>query len=170
MIYPVAALYVDPRGPYPDLAAECFDEFRDATTYAGQLPVVAYPPCGPWSRLKAFSRNHRHDLAIIAVQQVRTWRGVLEHPADSTLWKALQLPRPGELFADEFGGRSYAVYQGDYGHSAPKLTWFYAVGLPPPSFGIGQGGQRGRIALMPKNQRHITPAPMAELLCQWAVS
>lgn len=176
--FQVAALYVDPKGPYRTLAADCWGEARDATKYAGSLPVIAHPPCGPWGRLYRNCTRQRRDLAVIAVSQVRRWRGILEHPAYSKLWPECGMPRPGSLYPDEFGGRSYVVYQGDFGHKAPKLTWLYVVGLPPPPTGFinGQGGQTGRIAGLKRNgavskdERRLTPEPFARLLCQWASS
>ena len=45
-----AKLYVDPRGPYPKLVADWWDEARDARNYAGPNPVVAHPPCQRWGR------------------------------------------------------------------------------------------------------------------------
>ena len=46
MIRTVAALYVEPDGPYSNLdGVEVWDEARDARTYAGPHPVVAHPPC-----------------------------------------------------------------------------------------------------------------------------
>ena len=79
----VAALYVDPRGPYPKLLGPemCWDEQRDARTYAGPWPVVAHPPCGPWGRLRHMCTKQDGSLAMLAIAQVRRWGGVLEQPA-----------------------------------------------------------------------------------------
>lgn len=134
----VQALYVDPRGPYPELlgAANCWDESRDAKLYAGPWPVVAHPPCGPWGRLSHFSKQDA-SCGPSAVRSVRTFGGVLEHPANSRLWDYCLLPRPGEL-PDEFGGASIAVDQCAYGHVARKPTWVYVVGAAPPV--VRQGG------------------------------
>ena len=66
MIRPIAAaLYVDPRGPYPQIpGVEAWDEKRDARGYIGLLPVVAHPPCAGWSSLRHLAhiaRQHRID-------------------------------------------------------------------------------------------------------------
>jgi hypothetical protein len=135
----VAALYVDPRGPYPRLLGPelCWDAARDARTYAGPWPVVTHPPCGPWCQLRHLYRGSEHDCAPRAVQQVRQWSGVLEHPAGSLLWDRCDLPRPGEL-PDRWGGITIEVDQVRWGHVARKKTWLYLVGvrhvgpLPPP--------------------------------------
>lgn len=126
----VAALYIDPRGPYPSMpSVDCWDETRDARTYAGPHPVVAHPPCGPWGRLKHLYRGAEHDCAPAAVAAVRAWGGVLEHPADSKLWKHSGLPLPGQP-PDSYGGVTLAVNQVEWGHACIKPTWLYVVGVP----------------------------------------
>lgn len=125
----VAALYIDPRGPYPSMpGVDCWDESRDARTYAGPHPVVAHPPCGPWGRLRHLYRGNEHDCAPAAVEAVREWGGVLEHPFGSLLWPRLQLPLPGE-FPDEHGGFTVDVDQCAWGHVARKRTLIYVVGV-----------------------------------------
>lgn len=49
------ALFIDPKGIYPALlgADRCWDEARDARTYAGDDPVVAHPPCQLWVNMAA---------------------------------------------------------------------------------------------------------------------
>ena len=134
----VAALYIDPRGPYPKLAdVDCWDESRDAKLYEGPHRVVAHPPCGPWGKLSFCSKYQPKDCGPRAVEQVRRWHGVLEHPAGSRLFAHCGLPRPGEL-PDAFGGRTIEIEQVRWGHVARKRTWLYLVGvtnvgeLPPP--------------------------------------
>ena len=167
---PVAALYVEPRGPYPHLVAEWYDETRDARSYRGPHPVVAHPPCETWGRLRQFATKDTRELAILAVEQVRTFGGVLEHPAHSALWKECGLPPPDFMFADQFGGRTYEIAQGDFGHAAPKLTWLYAVRLGPCPFHLPRGGQRGRVESLGKFARKATPPHLAAQLVAWAAT
>lgn len=132
----VAALYIDPRGPYPKMpGVECWDEARDARLYAGPHPVVAHPPCGPWGKLSHFSKqdNTGGPAAAMAVQ---SWGGVLEHPEGSKLWAACRLPKPGEG-VDEHGGFTVIVDQCAYGHCTRKRTWLYIVGSKAPSLRTG---------------------------------
>jgi hypothetical protein len=124
----VVALFVDPRGPYPKLVREWYDETRDARTYAGPLPVVAHPPCGPWGRLKHFAKHDDPTLALRAVEQARAFGGALEHPADSALWRVCRLPCVGGL-PDQWGGYTVEVNQCDWGHPTRKRTWLYIVGV-----------------------------------------
>lgn len=182
----VAALYVDPRGPYPKLVEHWYDEAKDARTYAGPWPVVAHPPCGPWGALKHLSRKDNAALGPIGVDQVRTYGGVLEHPAGSGLFAAKQMPRPGEL-PDAFGGWSLEVCQVDWGHVARKRTWLYVVGtrdlptLPAsrePTHWVSGGrnpNRKGSGGLIPAGmkvcsaqQRRRTPVAFAEWLLELA--
>ncbi len=128
----VDALYVDPKGPYPALlgADRCWDEARDARTYDGPGPVVANPPCGPWGRLTHLYKGAEHECAPHAVQIVRKYGGVLEHPADSRLWTATGLPKPGADI-DAYGGWTVRVDQVLWGHACVKPTWLYVVGCEP---------------------------------------
>jgi len=181
----VAVLYVDPRGPYPKMpGVDAWDERRDARGYAGPHPVVAHPPCGPWGSLKAYCHQQDATLAPHAIEQVRTWGGVLEHPARSGLWRELRLPRPGEL-PDAFGGVTVEVFQVDWGHVALKPTWLYLVGVSPaaiprvperePTHWIsgsrkkravpGAGGVApDHIKFCSNQQRRRTPTAFAEML------
>lgn len=151
----VAALYIDPRGPYPKLLGPelCWDEKRDARAYAGPWPVVAHPPCGPWSgKVRKLYKGAEHECAPRAIEQVRRFGGALEHPAYSKLWDALLpehigrfcapwlgLREPQRFHTDEFGGYCLFVAQVEFGHVARKPTWLYLVGVPraaltPPPF------------------------------------
>jgi hypothetical protein len=172
----VAALYIDPRGPYPALLGPelCWDEARDARTYAGPWPVVAHPPCGPWGRLRRFCTKQLASLGPVAVFQVREFGGVLEHPRDSSLWSHCRLPRPGE-FPDAWGGRTVQVDQVRWGHVAQKATWLYLVGVhalgasPPhrePTHVVASSLRR--LPEMLKRERHITPPAFASWLISLA--
>lgn len=139
----VAALYVDERGPYVSMAGvDAWTEARDARKYQGPHPVVAHPPCADWSRLKGMAKHvpGRRELAPLAVWQVRACGGVLEHPAWSSLWAELGLPRPGEL-PDSWGGWSIEVNQVSWGHQAAKPTWLYFVGVARERVAPRQGGE-----------------------------
>ena len=175
----IAALYVDvKRGPYAALhGVDAWGVERDATLYTGPWPVVAHPPCGHWGRYAHKAHDDGHTGSI-AVDQVRTFGGVLEHPRDSKLWRLCGMPRPGEL-PDEWGGWTLQIEQGDFGHRAQKSTWLYIVGtttLPPfpprrpppvqkPKRDGTMGKRRGQVELMSRQQRHLTPHEFAIWLC-----
>jgi hypothetical protein len=144
----IAALYIDPRGPYPRMeGVDCWDAARDARFYAGPHPVVAHPPCAPWSSLKHMRRPDDGRVATDAecgpraVEQVRRWGGVLEQPARSKLWDVCSLPTP--VMPNPPGGTVTALGGGDpgfticveqvaWGHVARKPTWLYCVGIGRP--------------------------------------
>lgn len=128
----VAVLFARSDSVYKlDQSLDVYDIDRDARTWPGGCAVVAHPPCRAWGGLRHMAKP-RHDekgLAIFAVRQVRTFGGVLEHPAFSTLWTAAGLPAPGQR--DEFGGWTLPICQNWWGHRARKNTWLYIVGIAP---------------------------------------
>jgi hypothetical protein len=136
---PVAALFVAKDGPYIGVpGVDPWTVERDARTYAGAWPVVAHPPCERWGRYAKGGPNpkaRRFEIGAdggcfeAALNAVRTYGGVLEHPSGSHAWRRFHLPFPpreGWSQPDIFGGRSCWVDQGAYGHKAKKPTWLYA--------------------------------------------
>lgn len=134
-MHKVAALYTRADSVYLELLFDVWDAQRDARLYAGPWPVIAHPPCRGWGSLRNFAkpRPDELELAFHAVDQVRQWGGVLEHPQGSFLWACAELPRPGEP-PDAYGGFTVLVDQGWFGHFAPKPTWLYVVGMPRHHF------------------------------------
>lgn len=144
----IAALYVETNGCYfglPDV--DPWDVTRDARGYAGPWPVVAHPPCARWCRLAGLvearwghKRGEDGGCFKAALESVRTYGGVLEHPAYSDAWAAFDLPRPnrgGGWQRGMCGGWSCHVEQGRYGHPAKKATWLYAFGCKLPDLRWG---------------------------------
>jgi len=138
----VAALFVQPNGHYFNLAGvEPWDEVRDARTYSGPHRVVAHPPCSRWCQL-AYINQKRYGHKVgddggcfeAALNAVRVYGGVLEHPAFSYAWPAFKIPRPPRAGwqATSCGGWVCQVSQAAYGHRARKLTWLYYSGVNPP--------------------------------------
>jgi hypothetical protein len=144
----VAALFVETDGPYFGLDdVEPWDVTRDARLYDGPHPVIAHPPCNRWSRLATF-RRQRDGLDggcfAAALNAVRRFGGVLEHPAHSLAWTTFALPRPANSgwtrsLLDE--GWTCEVDQRWYGHEARKPTWLYFVGDEPPDLIWGSAPQ-----------------------------
>jgi hypothetical protein len=142
----IAALYVDPCGAYAGLPdVDLWDEARDARLYAGPYPVVAHPPCAKWSplayinqaRLVGYRVGDDGGCFAHALEAVRHFGGVLEHPAGSLAWRKYGLPRPtrgawSASLPEMIDGWVTEVSQSAYGHRARKRTWLYAVGCALP--------------------------------------
>ncbi len=194
----IAALYVEKNGVYynhPEI--DPWDEERDARNYAGPHAVIAHPPCARWGRYWGGgpSAKVRRILGddggcfAAALAAVRTWGGVLEHPADSHAWARFGLMAPprsgGWVSAGMFDpGWTCCVEQGAYGHKARKATWLYAchADLPRLDWGRAEGDfvrldegfhsaeerrkavKRGVIERLSKPERAATPAPFRDLL------
>ena len=183
----IAALFVQPRGIYTGREdVDPWPEDRDARNYAGPWPVVAHPPCAAWGRYAkpTPASTARGPLFgddggcfASALESVRRFGGVLEHPADSGAWKRYGLrapPAAGGWVESMFGpGWTCCVDQGHYGHAARKPTWLYFVGaVAPPALiwgpsnpaPIGSGARRGNLESMSKLARARTPDGFAEFL------
>lgn len=140
----VAALYVETGGVYFNLpGVDPWDEQRDARLYEGPWPVVAHPPCPKWSPLAYINRRRIPGYEIgddggcfeAALNAVRKYGGVLEHPANTLAWKHFGLDKPERgIWKGWFGSWVTEVDQGRYGHRARKRTWLYVCGgsVPPP--------------------------------------
>lgn len=139
----IAALFVARGGAYWNLpGVDPWDETRDARRYRGPHSVVAHPPCAAWCQLAGL-RQHRYGYPqgeddgcfVSALESVREYGGVLEHPAYSRAWKRFGLRRPirGTWIRDFRDiGWVTEVSQAAYGHRARKRTWLYFVGRTPP--------------------------------------
>jgi hypothetical protein len=104
--------------------------------------VVAHPPCARWGRYWSggpsapgrFKLGDDGGCFAAALEAVRRWGGVLEHPEGSHAWKKFGIPCPpragGWLHCLD-GGWTCCVEQGHYGHAARKPTWVYVHGFQP---------------------------------------
>jgi hypothetical protein len=178
----IAALFVERGGVYWDLpGVDAWDEQRDARLYAGPWPVVAHPPCARWSKL---AHIHKHvpgreigndnGCFETALEAVRKWGGVLEHPEGSAAWRAFGLQSPSRAWRRTVfdAGWVAEVEQGNYGHRARKATWLYAFGVVPPSLDWStQPGQMTVDFMSGKGkERRSTPLPFRDLLLSIAAA
>lgn len=162
----IAALFVDPCGIYSNIPyIDLWGIERDARLYTGPYPVIAHPPCQLWGAFafvnyKRWGGEHNrpgNDGGCFqsAVKSVRTWGGILEHPAFSRAWSTYGLPRPSQQGWTQHRGEWVCeVWQSAYGHKARKRTWLFYCGLSAPlelnwerpvgTHQIGQRDQRGK--------------------------
>lgn len=151
----VAALYVERGGVYYGLdSVDPWDEERDARLYDGPWPVVAHPPCARWCMFaKGIETRFGYRVgddggcSAAALEAVRTWGGVLEHPAHSLAWAAHGLPLPVVRYGwttslTDPGAVAY-VEQGRYGLPVRKATWLYACHVDLPDLRWGCTNQPG---------------------------
>lgn len=138
---------------YSDLGVTCLD-LADLAFASGSdrfhanRPVIAHPPRHACARLN-MQANGRHrqrerDQAMWALDQVRAWGGVLEHPAHSSLWTDADLPPVGAQ-RDQCGGITLPVWLSWWGSDRPHPTWLYLVGYDRhqmPAMPLQLGGAR----------------------------
>lgn len=162
----IAALFVETDGCYFGLKTVIpWDISKDAKKYKGPYPVIAHPPCQLWTRFahvnyKRWGGEHNKPgndggCFQFALEAVKKYGGVLEHPAFSDAWKKYKLPRPTAnqwLFKDNV--YVCEIWQSAYGHLARKRTWLlYCGNQKPPAMNwdrvegthqIGFHDQRGK--------------------------
>lgn len=202
MVNMIAALFVLQNGPYYNHPLiDPYDIDRDAKKYRGPYKVIAHPPCERWGRYwgggpmlhgtkKQLLLGNDDGCFAHALWCVRTFGGVLEHPASSHAFRYYGLPIPqgpktGEswTYEDRYGGQSCQVAQGHYGHRAEKLTWLYGVdidfihlrwGRKPGMTRIDEGfhskeerarsSNKVRCKRLSKREREETPIEFRDLL------
>ena len=180
----VAVLFARSDSIYKTLpGTDVYDAERDARTWGGGLPVVAHPPCRAWGAFAMFAkpRDDEKALAPWAIEQIRKFGGVLEHPNASKLWPAMGLPEPGKT--DKFGGWTLPIHQHWFGHRAEKKTRLYIVGCKPQNIPdmpmvlgeathvIGDVGRASKGTKRPevsKAEREHTPPALAVWLVELA--
>ncbi|KAB0547869.1 hypothetical protein F7R01_10215 [Pseudomonas argentinensis] len=180
----VAVLFARSDSIYKTLSAtDVWDAQRNALNWPGGAPVVAHPPCRAWGRLRTFAkpRPGEKELALWAVDKIRSHGGVLEHPASSLLWKEKPLPEPGEQ--DDWNGWTLVISQWWWGHRAEKLTRLYICGakpseLPPMPYRMGEASHviaqsslnqhLRRRPEVSKKEREATPVELATWLIEVA--
>ena len=176
------------------LVDDYWDEARDATLYAGPNPIVAHPPCKRWGRFWSAdgSTEPGHDggLFLSALDSLRRWGGVLEHPEASHAWAHFEIPRPSVGTWTRSRGNEWTtcVAQRNYGHKARKLTWLLCCGETepppldwskpePPEAYLCPPGRRGphapgdtSVKRLTPRENELTPLPFAELLVSIALA
>jgi len=191
-----AALFVQAGGCYSnDESVDPWTEARDARLYCGPHPVVAHPPCQLWGALAAVNytrwggEHNRpgNDAGCFAsaLNSVKEWGGVLEHPAKTRAWAAHGIEKPKGIgwIATGDGGWVCEVWQSAYGHRANKATWLYYCGKAKPpelkwerlkgTHQVGQRDQRGKAANKPtlsKKEANATPVGFKRALIETAIN
>lgn len=172
-------LFADKHSIYKKIGCNVYDLERNALTYKDKKPCIYHPPCRTWSRLRGLAKNHpgEHLLAVWSVLRIWRYSGVLEHPAQSTLWKTMNLPKPGSP-PDIYGGFSISVNQFWFGHKAEKNTWLYIKGITinevpviPLNFDaithtISSSKNKNGKKEISKNKRSSTPIKFAYFLIE----
>lgn len=187
----VAALFVQARGAYAGLpGVDPWPIERDARAYAGPHPVVAHPPCARWGKFAAgsfraagrFRPGDDEGCFAAALGAVERWGGVLEHPAKTRAYAAFGIDRPADAgWTRTRAGWTCRVWQGHYGHLAPKETWLYAVSREKPGdlvwgrcparalvrstdSATARAAREGVMTVLSRAQREATPAPFRDAL------
>jgi hypothetical protein len=172
---PVAVLCAQLNSVYHDIEGlEVYDINRDARTFSGGMPVIAHPPCRSWSAHCAHQAKPapgERELGLWCVDQVKRWGGVLEQPANSRLWDAARLPKPGWTHTRDLWAME--VWQAWWGYPMRKATWLLFSQICPMTVRTPlqlhpRGCDRRREQLMSKNERSKTTPEFARWLVMTA--
>lgn len=175
----VAVLFARADSNYKQMqGVDVWDAERDARNFKGGMPIIAHPPCRAWGVLKHMAKPKPHEkgLALFAVEMVRKWGGVLEHPSGSELWKTMGIP-DADMFGDEYGGYTVEIDQYDFGHVANKPTRLYVCGcemrdlpkMPPKKHGRAAKSMTGQVpgtTRCTQREREYTPPELAVWLVE----
>lgn len=190
----IAALFVQEGGCYFGIdGVDPWGIQRDARLYKGPSPVVAHPPCQLWGAMASVNYARwggEHNKPgndggcfASALDSVRRFGGVLEHPAKTRAWSAHGLTKPNDIGWQRAGcgGWVCEVWQSAYGHRANKATWLYYIGANRPeeldwsrpigSHQIGFHDQRGPARNKPtlgKKEANATPLKFRDVLISLA--
>lgn len=158
-------LFAQQNSIYKEFNTDIWDIIRDAKKWPGGEPIIAHPPCRAWGNYshKAKPRPGEKELAIWAIEQVREWGGIVEHPASSKLWKTIGATTKPDLY----GGWILNIDQHWFGHRAIKRTNLYIVGCKPkeiPPIPLKLRQTTTTVERMGKKEREKTPKDLAEWL------
>lgn len=119
-----------------------------------------------------------------ALESVRRFGGVLEHPAKTRAFSKYGIPEPTSMGWQRCldGGWVCEVWQSAYGHKANKATWLYYFGDSPPqpldwrridgTYQIGGCDHRGKEKNKPTisgKAASATPIPFRDELLKLAI-
>jgi len=184
----IAVLFAEKYGIYSRIrGVDLWDIERDARTYDGPHPVVAHPPCQRWGSFafvnyKRWPFEHNRPgndggCFASALESVRKYGGVLEHPAKSRAWDVYALDRPNVTGWNQTSAKGEwvcEVWQSAYGHRANKATWLFCKSKEKPmelrwnrptgTHQVGFHDQRGKDKNKPtlgKKEANSTPLDFA---------
>jgi hypothetical protein len=140
----INALFVHTDGVYFDLDGVIpWDIEANALTCTNKLPAICHPPCKRWGRYWSGGSSAKEKKLMgddngafaFSLWYVRTFGGIIEHPEGSHAYRYYGLNCPkqkqGWIKADEYGGLTCSVAQGNYGHRSRKMTWLYINKIKP---------------------------------------
>lgn len=166
------------KSNYLKFDCDCYDIKRNALTTVSTGPAIYHPPCRMWGKLKTLAKGNiqEKELALWALNRVRLYGGILEHPAGSELFlKHIVMPGKGY---DEFGGFSVATDLHQFGYPALKKTYLYVVGMSirdmpamPMNFdavthNVCNSRARNGLKEVSKSMRETTPENMCKYLIE----